>query len=320
MISQATSIWLGLVCLSVVGVGWSGLLVSREQHRQTKKVLRIQNISILYNTQRRADFRAFRAALTPNASLRKRIASVFGFDRSQVELSTAPWWLALIIAFVLARVSTSFVVDVVGSWGWMSMPVIWIGLSRSYFGWSQDRHDALLVRQFPDALAMIVRSLGVGVPVLGAIATVAREGVPPTSLEFARLVDELNIGVSLGQAVRSMSLRNGLSEYRFFATAVGLQAQTGGGLNETLENLALLINKRLALSERARALSSEARTSAFILGTLPIIMGLLLWLVNPDYIALLFTDSTGRSILGLAVAFLSFGALVMRVIIKRSLS
>lgn len=319
MISQ-TWMWIGLTCLSLIGVGWSGLLVGQAQRRQHAKRLRIENVLAMYRTQRTADLRAIRTASLPQTSLRQRAASAFGFEQSRLDHSPAPWWIVLGLALMLARVSAGFVADLAGSWGWASMPVIWIWLSRSTFAWSQSRHDALLVRQFPDALAMIVRSLGVGVPVLGAIAIVAREAAPPTSHEFAKLVDELSVGVPLGQAVRSVGLRNGLPEYLFFATAVGLQAQTGGGLNETLENLGALIRKRLALSERAHALSSEARTSSLILGALPIVMGSIMWLVNPGYIALLFTDSTGRKLLGGALLLLAVGALVMRITIKRSLS
>lgn len=320
MTSDASWIWLGLCCLSLIAVGASGLSVSQSRRRHQKIEARVHDVVSHYRDLRRAEPRTLRKTANAKRSPALQAASVFGFEWSHLDHSPLPWWAVLALALFLARMAASFLTDVVGSWGWAAMPAIWVGLSRSYFGWSHGRHNAVLIRQFPDALAMIVRSLGVGVPAQGAIAMVAREGTPPTSLEFARLADELGIGVPLGQAVRSMALRNGLAEYRFFATAVGLQAQTGGGLTETLENLAGLIRKRLALSNRASALSSEARTSALILAGLPVVLGALLWLVNPAYVSQLFTDSMGRRILGVAILLLASGGLVMRVIIKRSLS
>jgi tight adherence protein B len=117
-----------------------------------------------------------------------------------------------------------------------------------------------------------------------------------------------------------MGVRNSLPEYRFFAIAIGLQARAGGGLSETLENLADLIRKRLALQERGHAWSSEARTSALILGGLPVVMGIGLWLLNPAYMAVLFTTQMGHTILAAAVGSLSCGAFAMKTIIKKSLS
>lgn len=320
MLSDASWLRLELCCLGVVVVGATGMWVSRAQRRQGKADLRIQSLLTHPPAPAQPEAGVVRHATRPDWPLAMRAASVFGFGRPQLTHSPVAWWLVLAISLFLSRVGASLVVGIVGPLGWASMPVLWIGLSRAYFGWSDGRHNDLLITQFPDAIAMIVRSLGVGVPLQEAIAIVAREGVPPTSIEFARLADELSIGVSLGQAVKGMGARVDLAEYRFFATAVSLQAQTGGGLGETLSNLATLIRRRMALRGRAKALSSEARTSSWILAGLPVMMGTVLWLVNPGYISILFTDSIGRTTLGIAASFLASGAMVMRLIIKKSLS
>ena len=111
-----------------------------------------------------------------------------------------------------------------------------------------------------------------------------------------------------------------MPEYRFFATALALQNQTGGGLGETLENLAEVIRKRVALKERGYALAGEARTSAGILGALPFVTTALLAVLNPPYILVLFTDPGGQRILAAAMGLLLVGILMMRTMIKRSLS
>jgi tight adherence protein B len=109
-------------------------------------------------------------------------------------------------------------------------------------------------------------------------------------------------------------------EYRFFATALALQNQTGGGLSETLENLAEVIRKRVGLKARARALASEAKTSAGILAALPFLTGAVLAVVNFDYVSLLFNDPGGQQVLTVALIMLGVGIMVMRSIIRRSLA
>jgi tight adherence protein B len=99
-----------------------------------------------------------------------------------------------------------------------------------------------------------------------------------------------------------------------------LQAQTGGGLSETLENLADVIRRRVALRARAYALASEARTSIVILCALPIVTGIVISVLNPEYIAILFTTDSGRKVLAAAVISFSVGLAAMKYIVKKSLS
>jgi tight adherence protein B len=202
---------------------------------------------------------------------------------------------------------------------WLAFPIAWVGLSRTFFGFFDRRFRERLLTQFPDALAMIVRSVRVGIPVQEAIRTVARELPDPTGPEFSRLVSEVSVGVNMDDAMNQMARRAGLPEYRFFATALSLQNQTGGALSETLDNLADVIRKRSALKAKGMAMASEAKATAGILAALPVVISLILWALNPSYIALLFNDPTGHNLLGAAVLSLITGLFVIRTIIKRSL-
>jgi tight adherence protein B len=320
MNSALSWVLLALSFFSLLGFGFSGLLVSQAQARRQKSAKRMRQVVAPYRRHHVTELQAFRPAPKNDKSLAEMAASLFGFHPGRQDQYPVQWWIVLAVTFVVARVVTGFDVDVVGPMGLTSMPVIWIGLSRLFFGWAVGRRQDSLIRQFPDALAMIVRSVRIGIPVLGAISAVAHEAPVPTSLEFTKLANELAVGMPLAEAVTEMGDRNGLAEYRFFATAISLQAETGGGLSETLDNLADLIRKRLALRERGHALSSEARTSSLILGALPVVLGVGLSVLNPSYMSVLITNSTGRGILGAAVLSLSFGALTMRTIIKRTLS
>jgi tight adherence protein B len=153
-----------------------------------------------------------------------------------------------------------------------------------------------------------------------ALRGVAKEAPVPTSIEFGRLVDALAIGEPLEKALKEMSERNDLPEYGFFAAALSLQAQTGGGLAETLELLADVARKRVAMQARGFALSSEARTSSMILAGLPFVTGGALYLANPTYIGVLFTDPSGQMILGIAILSLCMGIFTMRMIIRSALT
>ena len=309
-----------LAFLSLIGFGFSGLLVSQAHTQRQKRAQRMRDVVAPYRKIKLATIQAFRPAERKERSLIDLASAIFGFDLGRADQYPLRWWIVLATSFVLARVVAGLAVEFVGSFGLIVMPLIWVAACRSFFGWAVGRRQDALVKQFPDALAIIVRSVRVGMPVLGAVNVVAREAQAPTSIEFTRLANDLAVGVPLDEAVINMGERNDLSEYRFFATAIGLQAQTGGGLSETLENLADLIRRRLALKERGHALSSEARTSSLILGGLPVAMGLGLWLLSPNYISVLFTTKTGNKILAAALLSLACGALTMRTIIKKSLS
>jgi tight adherence protein B len=157
-------------------------------------------------------------------------------------------------------------------------------------------------------------------PVVEAIRVVAQENPEPTAAAFTGLVAQSAIGVPLEDALREMADRTRLPEYRFFATALSLQSQTGGGLTETLENLADTIRKRVAARIRGHALAAEARMSSYILGGLPLVTGGLLSIMNPDYMSVLFTDPSGRKLLLFGILLLGIGAFSMRALIRKSLA
>jgi len=185
-----------------------------------------------------------------------------------------------------------------------------------FFKRVENKRRSALLSQFPDALAMIVRSIRVGVPVIDAVRNVSLAAPAPTAGEFNRLVDQIAVGTPLDEAVTELAVRTGLAEYRFFATALSLQTQTGGTLSETLENLADVIRKRAALKARGHAMTAEARTSSSILAMLPVVTGGMLYALNPNYMMLLFTDATGKLFFSLAIIMLILGMLCIRTIIK----
>lgn len=260
------------------------------------------------------------AQLTPDRkTIKEVLAGAFGANLRRSEDYPIRWWLAIILALPVARLVAGFVAVLVDDLMVLATPLAWIFLSRSFFAWAEERRRNTLFRQFPDALAMVVRAVRVGIPISGAIAAAARESPQPTAREFQAMTDRLAIGMQLQEALNETAMRNGVTEYRFFATALALQARTGGSPTEALDNLADVIRRRVALRERGHALASQARASALILILLPFGLAGLLTVLSFDYISLLITDPTGRSILTGAIVMLGLGTYTMRTMIRKSL-
>lgn len=256
----------------------------------------------------------------PKADWKETLTRVFGFDMQRSAQYSLAWPWVILIALIVGRIAVGLASGLFGPLSWVLQPVVTIAVSRSMFNTMLSKRINLLRAQLPDALGLIVRAVRVGVPVSEALRAVSRESMPPTSVEFDRLADQISIGAPLDTALREMADRNRLPEYGFFAAALSLQAQTGGGLSETLDLLADVTRKRVAMQARGHALSAEARTSSMILGALPLVSGVSLYLINPDYMGILFTEESGRMVLGGAVLSLCTGIFVMRMIIRTSLA
>jgi tight adherence protein B len=309
----------GLVCL--VGLGATGLLLLAEQKRDQLWAARREATVGPYLKPKAGSGPALVLAVRAKQRSSKRPLLFSIFNYYEERASHYPLSLPGVIACMLgpAAVGALLATKVIGNPGWIFIPILDILLTRVFLGWSSNKVKRVLLGQFPDALAMVSRSVRVGVPLNEAIRLCGRECQSPTREEFTRSADQVAIGVDLETSLLDMAERNDISEYRFFATAMALQSQTGGGLTETLETLADTIRKRENARKRGHALASEARTSIYVLAALPIVIGSMLFLINPDYISLLFTDRTGEMLLGIAVGMLFSGLWIMQQIIKSSL-
>jgi tight adherence protein B len=189
----------------------------------------------------------------------------------------------------------------------LAWPVIWFIVTKALFTWFNNRRNAILLQQFPDALGTVVRCVRVGIPMGEALRTVALDAPEPTKAEFTILADKVSIGIPVDVALRELSIRIKLTEYQFFATAITLQLRSGGAITQTLETLADVIRKRVGLKARGYALTAEARTSSMILAVLPFIAGAALFFMQRSYILLLFDTKNGQSCLGLAILLMCIG-------------
>jgi len=144
--------------------------------------------------------------------------------------------------------------------------------------------------RFPDAIELMVRGLRSGLPISETMGIVAREIPDPVGVEFRAVVDKMKIGRTMEAALQDTADRLGTAEFQFFVITLAIQRETGGNLAETLSNLADVLRKRAQMKLKIRAMSSESKASAYIVGALPFSVFGMVWMVNPKYIGAFFTD------------------------------
>ncbi len=169
---------------------------------------------------------------------------------------------------------------------------------------------------FPEGIDLIVRGLKSGLPVTESIKTVSAELGGPVAVEFGRISDNIKFGKSMPEALDACAKRLGVAEFRFFTIALGIQQETGGNLAETLGNLSDVLRRRRQMKLKIKAFSSEAKASAYIIGSLPFLMEGLILSVNYDYAIQLFTDDRGLVMVGFGLVSFMIGTGVMAKMVR----
>ena len=173
------------------------------------------------------------------------------------------------------------------------------------------RRQKEFTKYFASAIDIIVRGLKSGLPVQECFRIIGREMPDPCGSEFRTVIDEVNAGLTVEDALDRSYQRMPTQELRFFATVIAVQAQTGGNLAEILGNISGVLRGRAALKEKIKALSSEAKMSSIIVGALPFFVGGILTMVNYAYVSLLWTTHTGKIVLAGAMCSMSMGMFIM---------
>ncbi|SMF12535.1 tight adherence protein B [Tistlia consotensis] len=173
------------------------------------------------------------------------------------------------------------------------------------------RRTARFLALFPDAIDLIVRGLRSGLPVSESIRAVAHELAEPVGGEFRQVADGLRVGATLEDSLWATARRLEIPEFNFLVIAMAIQRETGGNLAETLANLSQLLRHRRQFKLKVKAISSEARASAWIIGSLPFVMFGILMLVNRSYVLQLFNDPRGMIMTGIGLTGVLVGVLVM---------
>ncbi|KJS39924.1 MAG: hypothetical protein VR70_07280 [Rhodospirillaceae bacterium BRH_c57] len=185
------------------------------------------------------------------------------------------------------------------------------GLPRLALKIMAGRRRKKFTAEFANAVDVLVRGIRSGLPIGECLAIIGRELPDPVGEEFRLLVEGQKLGMALDDLMRRGLERVPTAEYRFFAIVLQIQQQTGGNLAETLEGLSTVLRDRKKMRDKVRALSSEARSSAAIIGSLPFLVSFFVYMLSPEYIGLLFTDRVGNIILACGLLWMALGVAVM---------
>ena len=190
------------------------------------------------------------------------------------------------------------------------------GLPRWALSFLKTRREKAFLKALPDAVDVIVRGIKAGLPLFESIKVVAADSPEPLRGEFLAIIETQAIGMPLGEACARLFERMPLPEANFFGIVVAIQQKSGGNLSEALGNLSRVLRDRKKMAEKIQAMSMEAKASAAIIGSLPPIVMLLVYMTTPDYIALLWTDPMGQLMLVGCATWMACGIMVMKKMIN----
>ncbi|WP_291684395.1 type II secretion system F family protein [Bradyrhizobium sp.] len=220
----------------------------------------------------------------------------------------------MIVSGVLA--AACFVAAILGGGGLLAAAGLafagGFGLPRWGLSYLKKRREKNFLKALPDAVDVIVRGIKAGLPLFESIKVVAADSPEPLRGEFLAIIETQAIGMPLGDACARLFERMPVPEANFFGIVIAIQQKSGGNLSEALGNLSKVLRDRKKMAEKIQAMSMEAKASAGIIGSLPPIVMLLVYLSTPGYISLLWTHPTGQLMLVGCVIWMSVGIFVMK--------
>jgi tight adherence protein B len=305
---------LGLIYIALAGPSASKaqsrrLESLRERHsRSTEVAAQAQMKRILAHRDTKMDGVAQR--FIPNPALLRRRIEQTGKSWTLGRYLVGSLSLGAIVAMLLLLQGMPFLLAmVIGLFFAVAVPHFLVGQLIN-------RRVAKFNARFPDAIELMVRGLRSGLPISETMGVVATEVPGPIQIEFQNVVDKMKIGRTMDAALQEAADRIGTPEFQFFVITLAIQRETGGNLAETLANLADVLRKRSQMKLKIKAMSSESKASAYIVGALPFIVFMLVWFLNPTYMGGFFTDPR-LIVAGLGgIVWMAIGAMIMAKMIR----
>ena len=188
-------------------------------------------------------------------------------------------------------------------------------LPRIYLSTLKNKRLKAFNDQLSDALNLMVNSLRAGYSTMQAMEVISNEMPAPISEEFGRVVLELQLGVTFDDAMTNLLRRMPSADMDLVITAMSVQREVGGNLAEVLDSISFTIRERVRIKGEIRVLTSQQRYTAYLIGFLPVGLGLILYAINKDYMGLMFSELCGWIQLAVAVTIVTIGFLVIRKIV-----
>jgi tight adherence protein B len=233
---------------------------------------------------RASKFEGYASTLIPKPALMRKRLEMTGKDISLGRYAVVCIGVVALVSFALIVKGAPLILSLLLG--------IFFGIGGPHFvvGKMIKRRINKFNTNFPDAIELMVRGLRSGLPITETLVIVAGEITGPVGVEFRMVADKMKIGRTMEAALQETADRLGTAEFQFFVITLAIQRETGGNLAETLSNLADVLRKRAQMKLKIRAMSSESKASAYIVGSLPFVVFTLVWMINPHYMAGFFSD------------------------------
>ena len=277
----------------------------RERHSKSNEVAAQAQLKRILQTRNQSKVDGLAQRFIPNPALLRRRLQQTGKNWTLGRYALATLGLALGVAGAL--LTRGMPVPLALSLGLF----VGIGLPHFVVGKLIKRRVAQFTSKFPDAIELMVRGLRSGLPISETLGVVADEVPGPIAEEFRTVVDKMKIGRTMEAALQDSADRLGTPEFQFFVITLAIQRETGGNLAETLANLADVLRKRAAMKLKIKAMSSESKASAWIVGSLPFIVFLLIWFINGKYMQNFFVDERLMIAGGGGLLWMGVGVFIM---------
>ena len=187
---------------------------------------------------------------------------------------------------------------------------------RTYISMLRGRRLKAFNNQLSDTINLLVNGIKSGYSILQAMEAVAGEMGPPVSTEFGRVVQEVQLGLGLGEALDNMLRRIDSDDLDLMVTAINVQREVGGNLAEVLEAISYTIRERVRIKGDISALTAQSRWSGYLIGLVPIVLAGIIFLIQPDFMGQMVAHICGWVMLGYAVTGISVGFMVIRKIVN----
>lgn len=313
-ITQLLLIAMGLMSFMVLGyLAFSGPSVAKESARRLQAVRYRHSESTTDKVE--AQLKKAVAARKPKmhhiAGSQSRVAAL----ALRLHRTGKPWTLSQ-YAYASAGLALAFAVIIFLKTGSAALSLgvgllLGAGIPHMVVGFFIKRRSNAFTTKFPDAIELLVRGLRSGLPVTETLGVVASEVPGPVGEEFKLVTERTKIGKTMEDALQETADRLNTPEFSFFCITLAIQRETGGNLAETLSNLADVLRKRAQMKLKIRAMSSESKASAYIVGSLPFIVFTMIYWINPKYLGGFFTDDR-LIVTGLGgLVWMSIGGFIM---------
>jgi tight adherence protein B len=255
------------------------------------------------------------SALEITGSAKRKMSLATRIGQAGLDISESQYYVfsgicALVVGVLLLLMSGTIFVGMLG------MVIGFLGVPSWVLTYLRKKRLDKFGSDFAGAIDVIVRGIKAGLPLSDCVRIVGSEAPEPLAGEFRGMIEAQQMGMTISEAVERLAARVPTPEANFFAIVITIQQKTGGNLSEALGNLSRVLRERKKMRAKIKAMATEATASAAIIGSLPFIVSILIYVTSPGYISLLWTTSTGKVVLLIAGFWMACGIGVMRKMIN----